>query len=79
MDNFFRFFKRETKTASGKNTMVSTGNFKSNIIYANTDESAMRIAAVYRAVNLISGAVATLTLQYKRRDRAKNYFRFFSV
>ncbi|WP_417177382.1 phage portal protein [Bacteroides sp.] len=77
MDNFFRFFRREAKTASGKNTTVSTGSFKSNIIYANTDESAMRIAAVYRAVNLISGAVATLTLQYKRRDRAKNYFKIY--
>ena len=35
----------------------------------------MKIAAVFRAVNLISSGVASLRLEYKRKDRYKGYFK----
>lgn len=95
MDNFFRFFKRESgplpsfidsnPTVSGDNveelpekdekTKPSGGDYHENISYVNSPWAALNIAAVYRAVNLLSGSAATLTLQYKRKDRAKGYFK----
>jgi HK97 family phage portal protein len=35
----------------------------------------MKIAAVFRAVNIISSGLATLKIEYKRKDRAKGYFK----
>lgn len=43
--------------------------------HVHTPSDAMKIAAVYRAVSLISDSVATLPLIYKRRDRSGNYFK----
>ena len=92
MDNFFRFFKRESaplpsfidggseKTDEeahedyGK-AKSTGGDYRENIVYVNSPWAALNIAAVYRAVNLLSSSAATLTIQYKRKDRAKNYFK----
>lgn len=92
MDNFFRFFKRESaplpsfidsgseKTDEeahedyGK-AKSTGGDYRENIAYVNSPWAALNIAAVYRAVNLLSSSAATLTIQYKRKDRAKNYFK----
>lgn len=52
------------------------GSYIENIEYVNTAAKAMKIASVYRAVNLLSSGVAVLTLQFKRKNRAKNYFMF---
>lgn len=58
----------KTKSAEG-------GDYRSNVVYVASAESAMKVAAVYRAVNLISSSAAVMRLQYKRRDRAKDYYK----
>lgn len=77
-NKFLGIFKREeiTKGKSEKSSITS-GDYKQNVVYVSSAEAAMKIAAVYRAVNLISSSVASLTLQYKRKDRAKGYFKLY--
>ena len=78
MNHFFsNLFKREASPATGltANKNADSGGYRQNIVYVNNSETAMKIAAVYRAVNLISSSAAVLTLQYKRLDRAKGYFK----
>lgn len=70
------FFKREQVEKPAQN--VSGADYKMNVVYANTPVAAMKVAAVFRAVNLISSGLATLKMEYKRKDRAKDYFRLFS-
>lgn len=70
-----RILKREA-VVSGENTKTAVGvDYKQNVVWANTDTKAMKIAAVFRAVNLISSGLATLRLEYKRKDRYKNFFK----
>lgn len=66
----------ETQASSEgkKEKAVQGGDYKEKIVYVNSAETAMKIAAVFRAVNLISSGVAVLNMQYKRRNRAKDYF-----
>lgn len=73
-------FKRESTAANraGKEKGSESADYRQNIVYVNTDEKAMKIAAVYRAVNLISSSVAILKMQYKRKDRAKDYFKLYN-
>lgn len=73
---FFDFFKREAVTTA-KTTSVESADYRQNVVYANTPDMAMKISAVYRAVNLISSGLATLRLEYKRKDRVKNYFKVY--
>ena len=89
MDNFLRFFRREsaplpsfiegndTESPSVKSDInkKAGGDYRENITYVNSPWVAMNIAAVYRAVNLLSSSAATLSIQYKRKDRAKGYFK----
>lgn len=64
----------ETHEDSG-NTKSAGGDYRENIFYVSSPWAALNIAAVYRAVNLLSSSAATLTIQYKRKDRVKNYFK----
>ena len=64
------FFKREQVEKPAQN--VSGADYKMNVVYANTPVAAMKVAAVFRAVNLISSGLATLKMEYKRKDRAKD-------
>lgn len=73
---FFDFFKREA-VVTAKTTSVESADYRQNVVYANTPDMAMKISAVYRAVNLISSGLATLRLEYKRKDRVKNYFKVY--
>ena len=75
--NLFNLFKREAAQESAPQN-VKGADYKQNIVYANTPNTAMKVAAVFRAVNLISSGLATLQLEYKRKDRAKDYFRLFT-
>lgn len=82
MNHFFsNLFKREASPATGltANKNADSGGYRQNIVYVNNSETAMKIAAVYRAVNLISSSAAVLTLQYKRLDRAKGYFKLHNT
>ena len=72
----FDFFKREAVTTA-KTTSVEGADYRQNVVYANTPDMAMKISAVYRAVNLISSGLATLRLEYKRKDRVKGYFKVY--
>ncbi len=68
-------FRREAAAeADSAAFRTAGGNYKENVVRVTGKESAMRIAAVYRAVNLISSGAAVLTLQYKRRNRTLGYF-----
>mgnify|MGYP003289541504 CR=1 FL=1 len=70
-----RFFKREAAEAEPKKKAAVGADYKQNVVWANTPTRAMKIAAVFRAVNLISSGLATLRLEYKRKDRYKGYFK----
>lgn len=73
-----RFFKREAAEAEPKQTAAIGADYKQNVVWANTPTRAMKIAAVFRAVNLISSGLASLKLEYKRKDRVKGYFKLDS-
>jgi HK97 family phage portal protein len=75
MGKIWNIFKRETAEANNEPVRVSSGSYKATTVRVNSKEKAMKIASVYRAVSLISAGVAVMTLQYKRRDRAKNYYK----
>ena len=77
-NKFINLFKREV-IAGNKSEKKSSmgGDYKQNVVWVTSAEASMKIAAVYRAVNLISSSVASLTLQYKRKDRVKNYFKMY--
>lgn len=72
-----KFFKRETAVGAVKPRNVDGADYRQNVVYANTPEMAMKIAAVYRAVNLISSGLASLQMEYKRKDRSKDYFKLY--
>lgn len=79
MRNIFNFFKRETTDAAPIPNNVKGADYRQNVVFAHTPDTAMKIAAVYRAVNLISSGLASLTMEYKRKDRAKNYFKLYDT
>ena len=70
-----RFFKREAAEAEPKQQAAVGADYKQNVVWANTPTRAMKISAVFRAVNLVSSGLATLKIEYKRKDRAKGYFK----
>lgn len=74
---FFDLFKREAVSVTAKATGVEGADYRQNVVYANTPDMAMKISAVYRAVNLISRGLATLRMEYKRKDRVKGYFKVY--
>lgn len=78
-----QIFKRETvysrevidESASATQSPAATGgSYKENITYVTSPDTAMKIATVYRAVNLISSSVAVLRLKYMRYNRIKKYY-----
>ena len=71
-----RIFKREAVLTEVKQQTAVGADYKQNVVWANTPTKAMKIAAVFRAVNLISSGLASLKLEYKRKDRVKGYFKF---
>lgn len=70
-----RFFKREAAVVEAQPKAAVGADYKQNVVWANTPTRAMKIAAVFRAVNLISSGLASLKLEYKRKDRVKGYFK----
>ena len=70
-----RIFRREAAEAEPKQQAAVGADYKQNVVWANTPTRAMKIAAVFRAVNLVSSGLATLKIEYKRKDRAKGYFK----
>ena len=75
----WNFFKREATNVAVKPTDVEGADYRQHVVYANTPDMAMKISAVYRAVNLISSGLASLRLEYKRKDRVKNYFKVYDT
>lgn len=69
----FRIFHREAQPASPSN--AASADYRKHICYAGSPATALKIAAVYRAVNLISNAIAVLPMHYKRYNAALKYFR----
>lgn len=70
-----KLLKREAVVSEVKTQTAVGADYKQNVVYANTPEKAKKIAAVFRAVHLISSGLATLRLEYKRKDRYKGYFK----
>lgn len=70
-----RILKREAVVAEVRQQTAVGADYKQNVVWANTPTKAMKIAAVFRAVNLISSGLASLKLEYKRKDRYKGYFK----
>ena len=71
-----RILKREVAVSEEKTQRAAVGaDYKENVVWAHTESKAMKIAAVFRAVNLISSGLASLRMEYKRKDRARGYFK----
>ena len=81
MDNFFvnMFRKREAQQPIGvpKTTdpndasnqpKVEGGSFEERIAYARTPDTALLVAAVYRAVNLRADTMGVMPVQYREKD-----------
>jgi len=80
MDNFF--FKwpskqREVIAPQEKEqpaNLPSGADFRARVVTANSESASLKIAAVYRAVDVISNSMAQLCMEYQRQNRAQNYF-----
>ena len=70
-----RILKREAVVSEEKPKTAVGADYKQNVVWASTPTRAMKIAAVFRAVNLISSGLASLRLEYKRKDRARGFFK----
>lgn len=70
-----KLLKREAVDVMPVQTTAVGADYKQNVVWANTETKAKKVAAVFRAVNLISSGLASLTLEYKRKDRYKDYFK----
>ena len=70
-----KLLKREAVDVVPVQTTAVGADYKQNVVWANTETKAKKVAAVFRAVNLISSGLASLTLEYKRKDRYKDYFK----
>lgn len=73
-----KLFRREAAEGEPKQQTAIGADYKQNVVWSNTPTRAMKIAAVFRAVNLISSGLASLRLEYKRKDRVKGYFKLDS-
>jgi len=71
----FRIFKREEQAQTGTGSGNAAADYRKQVSYAGTPPTALKIAAVYRAVNLISNAIGVLPMHYKRYNAALKYFR----
>lgn len=71
----FNIFRREATAQSGQQSGASAANYRKHVSYAGTPTTALKIAAVYRAVNLISNAIGVLPMHYKRYNAALRYFK----
>ena len=67
-------FKREAAQTEVQKTLVSAADYRENVVTVNTPEKALKIAAVYRAVNLISNGLAIMPMHYKRWNSALRYY-----
>lgn len=76
--NFFRRHKREVTvpdpSTSSLDLGLFTGVYKENVVNVINKDQALRIAAVYRCVDLISSSIAVMTLEYLTYNRAEKYF-----
>ena len=70
-----KLLKREAVDVVPVQTTAVGADYKQHVVWANTETKAKKVAAVFRAVNLISSGLASLTLEYKRKDRYKDYFK----
>jgi HK97 family phage portal protein len=68
-------FRREATADAQGPVKVSGGAYKTSAVQVRSKERAMKIASVYRAVSLISSGVAVMTMQYRRYDHVKGYFK----
>ena len=70
----FPIFRREAERQA-KESKAPAADYRKQISYAGTPPTALKIAAVYRAVNLISNAIGVLPMHYKRYNAALKYFK----
>ena len=58
----------DPNAASNQGPKVSGGSFEERIAYVRGPESALVVAAVYRAVNLRADTMSVMPVQYQKRD-----------
>lgn len=84
---FFNLRKREaagiggtTTTCTSSSTDDSTqgASYTNRTVYAGTEDAALKVAAVFRAVDLISSSVASLRMEYRRYNKAKECYEAFN-
>lgn len=67
----WKLFRRESKPEV---SVIASADVLNRVVSASTPTTAMKVAAVYRAVNLISDGIASMTFQYKRFNSVGRYF-----
>lgn len=66
------FFRR--RESQPRLPQIYGADYGQNVVFVTGADTAMKIAAVYRAVNLISTGIASLVFQYKRYNSALDVF-----
>lgn len=58
----------------GAGTPIASANYHENVVSVNCPSKALKVAAVYRAVNLISDGIGILPMHYKRWNAVKEIY-----
>lgn len=63
-----------TPVQGGAGTPIASANYHENVVSVNCPSKALKVAAVYRAVNLISDGIGILPMHYKRWNAVKEIY-----
>lgn len=79
MDNFFRHWGLRRREQTDQTTtavvgQVKGGSFEENVVRVRSQQAALTISGVYRAVSLRADTIAMMDMQYQRRDTEHDNF-----
>jgi len=74
----FEIKRESNQTAAATTTQVSGANWMDGLLNGSSEAQAMKIAAVYRCVNLRSDSVAVMPLLLKHRNSERDTFSTYS-
>lgn len=74
MDNFLSIFGLSRREAAKQEAQNTGATYIAQIERVESPAKALTISAVYRAVDLISNAIAGMTLEYQRRNSATGHY-----
>ena len=63
-----------TPVQGGAGTPIAAANYHENVVSVNSPSKALKVAAVYRAVNLISNGIGILPMHFKRWNAPRGIY-----